>query len=64
VIEGEQGNRKNTERNDRVVAVDIANHQWQHIRRVDDLGKQFVKEIEEFSSTTTSSQVKNIGISM
>ena len=49
MMEGEQGDRKNTERNDRVVAVDIANHQWQHIRHVDDLGKQFVKEIEEFS---------------
>jgi inorganic pyrophosphatase len=48
VIEGEQGNGKKTARNDRVVAVEIANHQWQHIRRVDDLGKQFVEEIEEF----------------
>jgi peptidoglycan/xylan/chitin deacetylase (PgdA/CDA1 family) len=47
-MEGEQGNGKKTERNDRLVAVDIANHQWQHIRRVDDLGKQFVEEIEEF----------------
>ena len=48
VIEGEQGNGKKTARNDRVVAVEIDNHQWQHIRRVDDLGKQFVEEIEEF----------------
>lgn len=48
VIEGEQGNGKKTARNDRVVAVEIANHQWQHIRRVDDLGQKFVEEIEEF----------------
>ena len=48
VIEGEQGNGKKTERNDRVVAVDMANHQWQHIQRVNDLGKQFLKEIQEF----------------
>jgi len=48
VIEGEQSNGKKAERNDRVVAVDIANHQWQHINHIDDLGKQFVEELEEF----------------
>jgi inorganic pyrophosphatase len=48
VIEGEQGSGKKTERNDRVIAVDIANHQWQHIDHINDLGKQFVKELEEF----------------
>ena len=48
VIEGEQGNGKKTERNDRIVAVEIANHQWEHIDHVEDLGKQFVKELEEF----------------
>jgi len=48
VIEGEQGNGKKTERNDRVVAVEIANHQWEHIDHIDNLGKQFVKELEEF----------------
>ena len=48
VIEGEQGNKKKTERNDRVVAVEIANHQWEHIDHIDNLGKQFVKELEEF----------------
>lgn len=48
VIEGEQGNGKKTERNDRVVAVENANHQWADIDHVDDLGKQFVKELEEF----------------
>jgi inorganic pyrophosphatase len=48
VIEGEQGAGKEVERNDRVVAVEIRNHQWAHIKHVDDLGKQFVKELEEF----------------
>ena len=48
VIEGEQDTGKKTERNDRVVAVEIANHQWEHIDHIDNLGKQFVKELEEF----------------
>ncbi len=48
VIQGEQGNGKKTERNDRVIAVEIGNHQWEHIDHIDNLGKQFVKEIEEF----------------
>jgi inorganic pyrophosphatase len=48
VIEGEQGKGKKAERNDRIVAVDIENHQWAHIEHLDDLGKQFVKELEEF----------------
>jgi inorganic pyrophosphatase len=48
VIEGEQGEDKEVERNDRVVAVEIQNHQWAHIKHIDDLGKQFVKELEEF----------------
>jgi inorganic pyrophosphatase len=48
VIEGEQANGKKTERNDRLVAVDVANHQWKHIDHIGDLGKQFVKELEEF----------------
>jgi len=47
VIEGQQVGKK-TKRNDRVIAVDIANHQWAHIEHVDDLGKQFVRELEEF----------------
>ena len=48
VIEGEQGKGKKTERNDRVVAVEIQNHTWAHIRHLDDLGKQFVEELEQF----------------
>jgi len=48
VIEGEQGKGKKTKRNDRLVAIEIANHAWTNIRHIDDLGKQFVKELEEF----------------
>jgi len=48
VIEGEQEDKKKTVRNDRIVAVEIENHQWAHIEHIDDLGKQFVRELEEF----------------
>jgi inorganic pyrophosphatase len=48
VIEGEQGNKKKTERNDRVVAVEDGNHSYAHVKRVDDLGKPFERELEEF----------------
>jgi inorganic pyrophosphatase len=48
VIEGEQGNGKKTERNDRLVAVEVANHQWKHVDHLDQLGKQFVKELGQF----------------
>jgi inorganic pyrophosphatase len=48
VIEGEQGNKKQTERNDRVVAIESANHSYAHVKRIDDLGKEFERELEEF----------------
>ncbi len=48
VIEGEQKDKKEAVRNDRIVAVEIENHEWAHIEHVDDLGKQFVRELEEF----------------
>lgn len=48
IIEGEQGNKKDTERNDRIVAVEQANHSYAHVKHIDDLGKKFVKELEEF----------------
>jgi inorganic pyrophosphatase len=48
IIEGEQGDDDNTERNDRIVAVEIANHQWAHVKHIDDLGKKFLEELEEF----------------
>jgi inorganic pyrophosphatase len=48
VIEGEQGDKKDTERNDRVVAVESSNHSYSHVKRIDDLGKRFERELEEF----------------
>jgi inorganic pyrophosphatase len=48
VIEGEQGKKGNKERNDRIVAIEQSNHRWAHVKHIDDLGKQFIKELEEF----------------
>ena len=48
IIEGEQGKKKDRERNDRVVAVEQANHSYAHVKHVKDLGKKFVKEHKEF----------------
>jgi len=48
VIEGEQGAKKNKERNDRIVAVERDAHSWADIKSIDDLGKQFCRELEEF----------------
>ena len=48
VIEGEQGKKGHKERNDRIVAVEQANHSFADVDRVRDLGKKFVRELEEF----------------
>jgi inorganic pyrophosphatase len=48
VIEGGQGAKKDTERNDRIVAVEEGNHSYAHVKRIDDLGKQFEKKLEAF----------------
>src|SRR6202035_2091040 len=48
IIEGEQIDDKGRERNDRVVAIERENHSFADIQRVDDLGKTFVRELEEF----------------
>jgi inorganic pyrophosphatase len=48
IIEGEEGAKKDTERNDRVVAIEQANHSYSHVKHIDDLGKKFVKELEQF----------------
>src|SRR5580698_7568471 len=48
VIEGAQGKKKHKERNDRIVAVEQENHSYAHVKHVDDLGKKFVRELEEF----------------
>jgi inorganic pyrophosphatase len=48
VIEGEQGEGKKTQRNDRIVAIEEMNHSYAHVKHIDDLGKKFVKELEQF----------------
>jgi inorganic pyrophosphatase len=48
VIEGRQGKKKDKERNDRIVAVERDNHSYSHVKHVRDLGKKFVRELEEF----------------
>lgn len=48
VIEGRQGKKKDNERNDRIVAIEQENHSYAHVRHVNDLGKKFMRELEEF----------------
>jgi inorganic pyrophosphatase len=48
VIQGEQGDKKHKERNDRIVAVEQDAHSWADIKTIDDLGKEFCRELEEF----------------
>ena len=48
VIEGEQGDGKKKERNDRLVAIEQNNHELAFIKHIDDLGKKFIEEVEKF----------------
>jgi inorganic pyrophosphatase len=48
VIEGEQGDKKKKVRNDRIVAVEKDAHSWEDIKNIADLGKPFIRELEEF----------------
>jgi len=48
IIEGEQGKKKDRERNDRIVAIEEANHSFADIKHVRDLGKEFLTELEDF----------------
>ena len=48
VIEGEQVDGKNRIRNDRLVAVAEANHQYANIRKLKDLPGKFLHELEDF----------------
>src|SRR5215471_6950859 len=48
IIQGEQGKKKKYERNDRIIAIEEANHSYANVKHVTDLGKEFVKELEEF----------------
>ena len=49
VIEGEQGTKKKKERNDRIIAIEQDAHSWTDIKTIDDLGKEFEQELEDFS---------------
>ena len=48
IIQGEQGDKKEKERNDRIVGVEKENHSFADIKHIDDLGKMFLRELEEF----------------
>jgi inorganic pyrophosphatase len=48
VIQGQQGDKKQKVRNDRIIAIEKDAHSWADVKTVDDLGKQFVQELEEF----------------
>lgn len=48
IIEGEQKSAKEKERNDRIVAIEQDNHSFADIKHINDLGKAFLKELEEF----------------
>lgn len=48
VIEGEQVENKRKVRNDRLLAVADATHQYANVRRISDLPRHFLRELEEF----------------
>lgn len=48
IIEGEQVDKKEKVRNDRVIAVEKHDHSYADIKHIDDLGKRFVRELEDF----------------
>jgi len=48
IIEGEQGDKEKTERNDRIVAIEADNHSFSKVKRLEDLGKTFLRELETF----------------
>ena len=66
VIEGEQGEKKKKKiRNDRIVAVEQDAHSWADIKTIDDLDKEFCRELEEFFvnyHTLSGEQYKVLGI--
>jgi inorganic pyrophosphatase len=48
IIEGEQLDGKKKVRNDRLVAVAEANHMYANIRKLEDLPKKWVTELQDF----------------
>jgi inorganic pyrophosphatase len=65
VIQGEQGNKKKKVRNDRIIAVERDAHSWADIKTIDDLGKEFCQELENFFvnyHSLSGEQYKVLGI--
>ncbi|MDP9064666.1 MAG: inorganic diphosphatase, partial [Pseudomonadota bacterium] len=48
VIEGEQIDKKEKVRNDRIIAIEQQNHSFASVEKIGDMGKIFCKELEEF----------------
>lgn len=48
IIEGEQTDGKKSIRNDRLLAVAEMNHEYAYLKKLGDLPKQFLHELEEF----------------
>jgi inorganic pyrophosphatase len=48
IVEGEQIEKKRKERNDRIVAIEQDNHSFASVKVIRDLGKPFVRELEQF----------------
>jgi inorganic pyrophosphatase len=48
VIEGEQVDGKKRIRNDRLVAIAEASHMYANVRKLNDLPKQFLRELQDF----------------
>jgi len=48
VIQGEQVDDQGKQRNDRIIAIEQEAHSWTNVKDVDDLGKKFQEELEEF----------------
>lgn len=48
VMEGEQKGKKGKQRNDRIIAVEKDAHSFAEVNSVDDLGRQFQRELEQF----------------
>jgi inorganic pyrophosphatase len=48
VIEGEQKNKEGKHRNDRILAIEKSAHSFSNVKTVEDLGKQFQRELQEF----------------
>ena len=48
VIQGEQGGKKKKVRNDRILAIEKDARSWAKIKTLDDLGREFCRELEDF----------------